>query len=151
MLTVNREVPEHQGQTLAYMLDVEPVARTMEQLIEAMRLVKEGKDYDDLPPAIRDNKCFDGGHTGTEGKYLADLLQGETLHLRVCRGYIAMEQGDEQEVIGRQLDQSQQFFVALLSEAEGGGASSNGLEFTINRDGSLREGTSSASCLTTGG
>lgn len=134
-MRIERRVPARQRQTLEYMRGIEPVWKTVEDLIKAVLLTRSGADPEDFPDSVRHNKAFDGGHHERHmmEEFLADCKH---LHLRVFRGNIS------EDTLEKQLEKSPDFRVAFVKNSDEVGL--YGYEFVVSRDGTLFYGMSSA-------
>jgi hypothetical protein len=148
-MKISRKVPKHQKAILDYMISIDPVLKTLEDLIEAVLALSRGAHFETLPKSVQVNKAFDGGHSGSETAHVMRFVRtNKTLCLRVQRGYLAMEQGDRATIIASQLAKSQEFHVAFVSPkkvSNGETSWNDGFKFVICRDGTLKDGMSSAS------
>ncbi len=143
-MKINLRVPSHQKQVLDYMLRIEPVARTLRDLVLAIELLAVGGKYQKLPERIRANKGFDGLHS--ESKYILEIIKvSKILQMNVQQSYIAQEQGNRRKIVARHLDLSEAFLVDFKSnKIQSNGRSSWRQKFsiTIFRNGTIHSGVS---------
>jgi len=144
------EVSENQRSTLDYIRADTNLSRALDTLVTAITMLAEGAAWESLPPGVRENKAFDGSHA--ESRWLLQDLLSETdeLQLGVCRGFLAQEEGDLNEVVRSQCERSDRFIVAFrpTHETQSRDSFGRGIEFIIFLDGTIHPSGNSAGGLT---
>lgn len=140
IVTNGSKCPKYQERVLRYMRAIAPVAKTLSDLIKALRISSEGTNLKDLPQSVLGNKAFDGHYEATN---LKELVTEKTLYLKVQVGYRELWSGDLLEVLDKHLEMSDRFHIEVLPPKRN--RNRGGMEFTILRDGTLYPGVSSSS------